>query len=100
VSTLRQDVRRAVLRPVISEKSYQLIQAHNQYTFKVDEREHKIEVRQAVEDLFDVTVTDVRMVTVPGKPKRRGASRGRRPGYKKAIVELKPGDRIELFEGA
>jgi large subunit ribosomal protein L23 len=100
VSSLRQDIRSVVLKPVISEKSYQLIQAHNQYTFRIVDRAHKIEVRQAVEDLFDVTVTDVRIVNVPGKPKRRGASRGRRPGYKKAIVELKPGDRIELFEGA
>jgi large subunit ribosomal protein L23 len=100
VTSLRHDIRKAVIRPVISEKSYQLIQAHNQYTFRVSDRAHKIEVRQAIEDLFDVTVTDVRMVTVPGKPKRRGASKGRRPGYKKAIVELKPGDRIELFEGA
>jgi large subunit ribosomal protein L23 len=50
--------------------------------------------------LFDVTVTDVRTVSVQGKPKRRGASRGRRPGWKKAIVELRPGDKIELFEGA
>ena len=100
MTSLREDIRKPLIRPVISEKSFQLVQAHNQYTFRVDERAHKIEVRQAIEDLFDVTVTDVRMVTVPGKPKRRGASRGRRPGYKKAIVELKPGDRIELFEGA
>jgi large subunit ribosomal protein L23 len=50
--------------------------------------------------MFDVTVTDVRTVSVQSKPKRRGASRGRRPGWKKAIVELKPGDRIDLFEGA
>jgi large subunit ribosomal protein L23 len=100
MSSLRQDIRRVVLKPVISEKSYQLIQAHNQYTFRVQDRAHKIEVRQAIEDLFNVTVTDVRVVTVPGKPKRRGNSRGRKPGYKKAIVELKPGDRIELFEGA
>ena len=56
--------------------------------------------RQAIEDLFDVTVTDVRTVAVQSKPKRRGYTKGRRPGWKKAIVELKPGDKIELFEGA
>jgi len=100
VSTLRHDVRRAIVRPVISEKSFQLVQAHNQYTFRVLDGAHKTEIRQAVEDLFDVTVTDVRTVTVKPKPKRRGASRGIRPGWKKAIVELKPGDKIELFEGA
>ncbi len=61
---------------------------------------HKTEIRQAVEEMFDVTVTDVRTVTVQSKPKRRGYTRGTRPGWKKAIVELKPGDKIELFEGA
>jgi large subunit ribosomal protein L23 len=50
--------------------------------------------------MFDVTVTDVRTVTVQSKPKRRGYTRGRRPGWKKAIVELTPGDKIEIFEGA
>ena len=100
MSTLRDDVRRPIVRPVISEKSFQLVQAHNQYTFRVLDGAHKTEIRQAVEDLFDVTVTDVRTVTVRPKPKRRGFSRGVRPGWKKAIVELKPGDKIELFEGA
>ena len=100
MSTLRQDIRKVIVRPVISEKSFQLVQAHNQYTFRVLEQAHKTEIRQAIEDLFDVTVTDVRTSTVKSKPKRRGASRGRRPGWKKAIVELKPGDKIELFEGA
>ena len=100
VTAIRDDIRRAIVRPVISEKSFQLVQAHNQYTFRVLDGAHKTEIRQAVEDLFDVTVTDVRTVTVQSKPKRRGATRGRRPGWKKAIVELKPGDKIELFEGA
>jgi len=100
VTSLRDDIRRVIVRPVISEKSFQLVQAHNQYTFRVLEGAHKTEIRQAVEDLFDVTVTDVRTVSVRSKPKRRGFSRGRRPGWKKAIVELRPGDKIELFEGA
>jgi large subunit ribosomal protein L23 len=98
--SIREDMRRVLVRPVISEKSFQLVQAHNQYTFKVLGGAHKTEIRQAVEEMFDVTVTDVRTVSVRSKPKRRGLSRGRRPGWKKAIVELKPGDRIELFEGA
>lgn len=100
MGSLRDDIRRVVIRPVISEKSFQLVQAHNQYTFKVLDGAHKLEIRQAVEEMFDVTVTDVRTVTVQSKPKRRGYTRGRRPGWKKAIVELRPGDKIEIFEGA
>ena len=53
-----------------------------------------------MEELFDVTVTSVNIVQMPAKPKRRGMHRGARPGWKKAIVELKPGDTIEIFEGA
>lgn len=97
---LRGDVRRAIVSPVISEKSYLLVQAHNQYTFKVLDDAHKVEIRQAVEELFDVTVTDVRIVKVQPKPKRRGRSMGTRPGGKKAIIELAPGDSIGIFEGA
>lgn len=96
----RDDVRRVVIQPVISEKSFDVAGRHNQYTFRVHSDAHKIEIRQAVEELFDVTVTDVRTVSVPGKPKRRGNIRGLRPGWKKAIVELKAGDKIEIFEGA
>jgi len=61
---------------------------------------HKTQVRQAVEQLFDVSVVRVNIVKVQPKPKRRGLYRGTRPGWKKAIVELKPGDSIEIFEGA
>ena len=88
-----------LLRPVISEKSYEQI-AHNKYTFKVHQDAHKTQVRQAVEQLFDVSVVRVNIVKVQPKPKRRGLYRGTRPGWKKAIVELKPGDSIEIFEGA
>jgi large subunit ribosomal protein L23 len=99
VSDLRHDARGLIVRPVISEKAFQLVQAHNQYTFRVRQGTHKTAIRQAIEDMFDVTVTDVRTVSMPSKPKRRGVSRGRRPAWKKAIVELAPGDRIEIFEG-
>ena len=99
-SDLRGDVRRAIVSPVVSEKSYMLVRAHNQYTFRVLDEAHKVEIRQAVEELFDVTVTDVRIVKVQPKPKRRGRSAGTRPGWKKAIVELQPGDSIDIFEGA
>ncbi|MBV8479872.1 MAG: 50S ribosomal protein L23 [Actinobacteria bacterium] len=88
-----------LLRPVISEKSYEQI-TQNRYTFKVHQDAHKTQVRQAVEQLFDVKVVSVNIVKVQAKPKRRGMYKGVRPGWKKAIVELKPGDSIEIFEGA
>jgi len=88
-----------LLRPVISEKSYEQI-TQNRYTFKVHPDAHKTQIRQAVEELFDVKVVGVNIVKVQPKPKRRGLTRGRKPGWKKAIVELKAGDTIEIFEGA
>ena len=88
-----------LLRPVVSEKSYHQI-TENRYTFKVHPDAHKTQVRQAVEELFDVKVVAVNMIKMPAKPKRRGAIKGTKPGWKKAIVELKAGDKIEIFEGA
>jgi large subunit ribosomal protein L23 len=88
-----------LIRPVVSEKSYHQI-TENRYTFRVHQDAHKTQVRQAVEELFDVKVVGVNIVKVPAKPKRRGMFRGTRPGWKKAIVELRPGDKIEIFEGA
>jgi large subunit ribosomal protein L23 len=88
-----------LIKPVVSEKSYNQI-TENRYTFKVHKDAHKTQVRQAVEELFDVKVTSVNIVKMPAKPKRRGMIKGTRPGWKKAIVELKPGDTIEIFEGA
>ena len=64
MSVKRDDVRDVVVRPVISEKAFRLAQAHNQYTFRVLADAHKIAIRRAVEELFDVTVTDVRIVPV------------------------------------
>jgi len=88
-----------LIRPVVSEKSYEQIQA-NQYTFRVHKDAHKTQVRQAVEELFEVKVERVNIVKVQPKPKRRGTSKGTKPGWKKAIVQLKAGDSIEIFEGA
>ena len=88
-----------VLAPVVSEKSYSGI-ADRCYTFKVHPDAHKTQVRQAVEQLFDVHVERVNIVKVQSKPKRRGMIRGRRPGWKKATVQLKEGHEIEIFEGA
>ena len=88
-----------LIRPVVSEKSYHQI-TENRYTFRVHPDAHKTQVRQAVEELFDVKVTSVNIVQMPAKPKRRGMIKGTKPGWKKAIVELKAGDTIEIFEGA
>jgi large subunit ribosomal protein L23 len=88
-----------LIRPVVSEKSYEQI-ARNQYTFRVHKAAHKTQVRQAVEELFEVKVERVNIVKVQPKPKRRGLNRGTKPGWKKAIVRLKAGDKIEIFEGA
>jgi large subunit ribosomal protein L23 len=71
-----------------------------QYCFRVHQDAHKLQVRQAVEAQFDVEVESVNIVSVPSKPKRRGAIRGRRPGWKKAIVKLREGHSIEIFQGA
>ena len=88
-----------LIRPVISEKSYEQI-AQNRYTFKVHQDAHKTQIRQAVEELFEVKVVAVRVINVQPKPKRRGVTKGVRTGWKKAIVELKAGDSIEIFQGA
>jgi len=88
-----------LLAPVVSEKSYSLI-TDRKYTFKVHKDAHKTQVRQAVEELFEVKVQAVNIVKVQAKPKRRGRSVGMRPGWKKAIVQLREGHTIEIFEGA
>jgi large subunit ribosomal protein L23 len=88
-----------IIRPVVSEKSYALI-GEGKYTFRVNDRAHKTQIRHAVEEIFDVAVAEVRVSRVRAKPKRRGLSQGRTRGWKKAIVQLAPGERIELFEGA
>ncbi len=93
-----QDSRAVLLAPVVSEKSYGLIEG-GKYTFKVHSDAHKTQIRQAVSELFGVDVVDVKIVQVPPKPKRRGLHRGTRPGYKKAIVTVAEGQQIQLFEG-
>ena len=88
-----------LLAPVVSEKSYGYI-GQNKYTFRVHPDAHKTQVRQAVEELFDVKVVGVNVVKVQPKPKRRGLIKGTRQGWKKAIVKLHPGYTIQFFEGA
>ena len=88
-----------LLAPVVSEKSYSL-QTDRKYTFKVHRDAHRTQIRQAVEELFGVKVQGVNIVKVQPKPKRRGLITGTRPGWKKAIVQLREGETIEIFEGA
>ena len=88
-----------LLAPVVSEKSYSQID-QRKYTFKVHKDAHKTQIRHAVEELFEVRVADVKVLKVQPKPKRRGLTRGTRPGWKKAIVQLREGESIEIFEGA
>jgi large subunit ribosomal protein L23 len=89
-----------LLTPVVSEKSYAQIEGSNTYSFRIHPDAHKTQVRQAVEELFQVKVLRVNVSKVQPKPKRRGMHKGMRPGWKKAIVQLQPGDSIEIFTGA
>ena len=93
------DVRQVIVEPVISEKSYALM-SEGKYTFRINDRARKPQVAQAVEEIFDVDVVAVRVARVRPKPKRRGLDSGRTRGWKKAVVQLSPGQTIELFEGA
>jgi len=88
-----------ILAPIVSEKSYHGT-TRGSYTFRVHQDAHKTQIRQAVEELFSVKVERVNVIKVQPKPKRRGAFKGTRPGWKKAVVQLRAGDTIEIFEGA
>ncbi len=86
-----------IKKPVVSEKSTLLIEKDNKYVFEVDTRSNKIQIKQAVEEIFKVSVTKVRTMRVRGKAKRVRLKVGLTPERKKAIVTLKKGDRIDLF---
>ena len=85
-------------RPLITEKNTEL-QAQSKYVFEIAEKANKPLVKQAVEKAFKVKVTGVNVITVPGKTRRVGRRQVLTPSWKKAIVTLKPGDKIEFFEG-
>jgi large subunit ribosomal protein L23 len=87
-----------IMRPLITEKA-QRGTTQNKYAFEVDKRANKLQIRDAVEIAFNVRVTDVNTITMRGKVKRYGVRRTRLPDWKKAIVTLAAGDKIELFEG-
>nr|WP_092073805.1 50S ribosomal protein L23 [Dendrosporobacter quercicolus]NSL47908.1 50S ribosomal protein L23 [Dendrosporobacter quercicolus DSM 1736]SDM67809.1 large subunit ribosomal protein L23 [Dendrosporobacter quercicolus] len=92
------NARDVLLRPMVTEKTTSLMQ-DNKYTFVVAPSANKIEIRRAVEELFKVKVLAVNTIRVLGKTKRMGRTQGKRSDYKKAIVKLAPGERIEFFEG-
>lgn len=91
------DLRAVIIKPVISEKSYQLIES-NKYVFQVDPRASKEEIKDAVQTIFKVRVLGVNTLHRGGKLKRQGRTQGRTAAVKKAIVTLAPGDKIEFFE--
>lgn len=94
-----RDARDVVLRPVVTERSTVLADEQDAFTFVVARDANKIEIRRAVEQLFDVQVRSVRTMNYRGKSRRVGRNTGRRPGYKKAIVKLAEGERIDVYEG-
>jgi len=90
---------RTIVAPVVTEKSSAAYAARKEYAFRVHLDASKGQIRAAIEALFKVTVTDVRTLVVRAKRRTQGRTAGRRPAWKKAIVRLKAGDAIEVFEG-
>jgi large subunit ribosomal protein L23 len=97
---MRRDPRTIVLEPVVTEKTARRAEGKNEVVFKVARDANKIEIRKAVEELFDVSVEGVRTIAMHGKVKRLGRFEGKRAAWKKAVVTLKEGDTIEFFEHA
>ncbi len=92
-----KDPRDVIVEPVVSEKSYDLIEDNNQYTFVVHPRSNKTEIKQAVQEVFGVSVVKVNTLNRSGKWKRTGWVMGRRKDQKRAIVTVAPGDSIDIF---
>lgn len=89
-----------IRRPLLTEKTTIQKEIANQLTFEVSRQANRVEIRRAIEKIFDVRVAAVRTIQVKGKVKRRGRILGKRKDWKKAIVTLMPGERIDFFEGA
>ena len=88
-----------IKRPLVTEKTSIQKELHNQVSFEVDRRANRIEIRRAIETIFNVRVAGVKTMQITGKTKRRGRIVGKRRDWKKAIVTLMPGERIDFFEG-
>ena len=95
-----KDPRHVLIRPLMTEKTMQQKEAQNTVAFRVKPDANKVEIRAAVESVFNVKVTAVRTASYEGKLKRMGRFQGRRSDWKKAIVQLAPGHKIDLVEGA
>ncbi len=95
-----KDPHQIIRRPLITEKTTGLNERDNKVAFEVDRLANKLEIKRAVEQLFDVKVTEVHTLSMHGKLKRMGMHQGRRADWKKALVTLRQGDKIELFGGA
>jgi large subunit ribosomal protein L23 len=93
------DLHRTIVAPVVTEKSSAAYGARKEYAFRVDTAATKPQIKAAIEALFKVSVTDVRTLVVRAKRRTSGRHTGRRPAWKKAIVTLKDGDTIPIFEG-
>ncbi len=91
-----KDPREVIIRPIITEHSYDMME-NNVYTFEVAKDSNKVEIRQAIEAIFDVTVVKVNTLNVKSKPKRVRYAAGKTRTWKKAMVTLKEGDTIEIF---
>ncbi len=88
-----------IIRPLITEKTSIQKEKFNQVSFEVDRRANRIEIKRAIETVFNVRVADVKTMQIMGKSKRRGRVLGKRRDWKKAIVKLMPGEKIDFFEG-
>jgi len=97
---MSRDPRQVILRPIMTEKSMRQKEEQNTVAFRVRPDANKVEIRSAVETVFNVKVASVRTASFEGKLKRMGRHEGRRRDWKKAIVTLRPGHKIELVEGA
>ena len=97
---MTKDPRAIVARPLVTEKNHVLQEEQNKYVFEVARDVNKLEIKRAIEDIFDVRVESVRTLRMKGKVKRLGRFEGRRPDWKKAIVKLADGDMIDLYTSA
>ncbi|MFW6266081.1 MAG: 50S ribosomal protein L23 [Halanaerobiales bacterium] len=94
-----RDAQDVIIKPLITEKSMDLMNENNTYTFRVAKDANKIEIKKAIEEIFHVDVVKVNTMNVKGKKRRLGYNEGKRPDWKKAMVKLAEGDEIEVFEG-
>ncbi len=94
-----RDARDIIIKPVVSEKSMQLIQDTNTYSFQVARDANKVEIKNAIKEIFNVEVENVNTMNVRGKKRRLGRNEGKRADWKKAMVKLAEGEEIEIFEG-